>query len=129
MANLSRIAVNFPVSFSRPAARPVANYQTCLHQLTSNPSLRQISPIIPAISNSYSTRTVSISEQCRDRTSKRAQYRLASIQHRAFSRSTALARDHYFDTLKFVQLLKDEGFTEDQAVAMMKVLGDVIEER
>jgi len=31
--------------------------------------------------------------------------------------------------LKFVQRLKDEGFTEEQAEGMMKVLGDVIEER
>jgi hypothetical protein len=38
-------------------------------------------------------------------------------------------RDHHFDTLKFVQRLKDEGFTEEQGVAMMKVLSDVIEER
>jgi hypothetical protein len=39
------------------------------------------------------------------------------------------ARDHHFDTLKFVQRLKDEGFTEEQAEAMMRVLSDVIEER
>ncbi|KAF2456918.1 hypothetical protein BDY21DRAFT_287225 [Lineolata rhizophorae] len=45
-----------------------------------------------------------------------------------FSASAALARVHHFDTLKFVQRLKDEGFTEEQAVAMMQVLGDVIEE-
>jgi hypothetical protein len=38
-------------------------------------------------------------------------------------------RDHHFDTLKFVQRLKDEGFTEEQSVAVMKVLADVIEER
>jgi hypothetical protein len=38
-------------------------------------------------------------------------------------------KDHHFDTLKFVQRLKDEGFTEEQAVAMMRVLSDVIEER
>lgn len=38
-------------------------------------------------------------------------------------------RDHHFDTLKFVQRLKGEGFTEEQAAAMMKVLNDVIEER
>ncbi|KAK4546225.1 hypothetical protein LTR36_002362 [Oleoguttula mirabilis] len=47
---------------------------------------------------------------------------------RAFTQSGKRARDHHFDTLKFVQRLKEEGFTEDQAVAMMKVLGDVIEE-
>jgi hypothetical protein len=60
---------------------------------------------------------------------QRAKQNTTSLQQRAFSRSAVLPRDHHFDTLKFVQLLKDEGFTEDQAVAMMKVLGDVIEER
>lgn len=47
---------------------------------------------------------------------------------RAFSTSRAQQRDHHFDTLKFVQRLKGEGFNEDQAVAMMRVLNDVIEE-
>ena len=47
----------------------------------------------------------------------------------ASSTSTQRNRDHHFDTLKFVQRLKDEGFTEEQAVAMMKVLSDVVEER
>ena len=57
--------------------------------------------------------------------------RPSSIQEtakRTFANSGKRARDHHFDTLKFVQRLKEEGFTEDQAVAMMKVLGDVIEE-
>lgn len=54
----------------------------------------------------------------------------STIHHRrAFSATAIRARDHHFDTLKFVQRLKDEGFTEEQAVAMMKVLSDVIEER
>lgn len=39
-----------------------------------------------------------------------------------------MARDHHFDTLKFVQRLKKEGFSEEQAVAMMRVLNDVIQE-
>lgn len=47
---------------------------------------------------------------------------------RAFSTSQSLARDHHFDTLKFVQRLKDEGFSEEQSKAMMLVLSDVIEE-
>ena len=38
-------------------------------------------------------------------------------------------KDHHFDTLKFVQRLKDEGFTEEQAEGMMRILSDVIEER
>ncbi|PQE27340.1 hypothetical protein CJF32_00000318 [Rutstroemia sp. NJR-2017a WRK4] len=47
---------------------------------------------------------------------------------RAFHATPRQSRDHHFDTLKFVQRLKDDGFTEEQAVAMMKVLSDVIEE-
>lgn len=47
---------------------------------------------------------------------------------RAFHASAIRQRDHHFDTLKFVQRLKDEGFSEEQAVAMMRVLNDVIQE-
>jgi Protein of unknown function (DUF1640) len=47
---------------------------------------------------------------------------------RAFSTSRPQQKDHHFDTLKFVQRLKGEGFSEEQAVAMMRVLNDVIEE-
>lgn len=49
-------------------------------------------------------------------------------QHHAFSTTPRRTKDHHFDTLKFVHRLRREGFTEDQAVAMMRVLGDVIEE-
>lgn len=55
--------------------------------------------------------------------------RLAAPKSRSFSTSLSRPRDHHFDTLKFVQRLKHDGFTEEQAVAMMKVLSDVIEER
>lgn len=47
---------------------------------------------------------------------------------RAFSTTRSNATAHHFDTLKFVQRLKGEGFSEDQAAAMMRVLNDVIEE-
>ncbi|KAI1828100.1 hypothetical protein F4861DRAFT_490625 [Xylaria intraflava] len=47
---------------------------------------------------------------------------------RSFHATAPRGRDHHFDTLKFVQRLQSEGFTEDQSVAMMKVLNDVIEE-
>lgn len=50
-------------------------------------------------------------------------------RQRAFHASAPRRRDHHFDTLKFVQRLQSEGFTEEQSVAMMKVLNDVIEER
>ena len=51
-----------------------------------------------------------------------------ALQKRAFSATAPNRKDHQFDTLKFVQRLQQEGFNEEQAVAMMKVLGDVIEE-
>lgn len=51
------------------------------------------------------------------------------VLQRSFHATAPRARDHHFDTLKFVQRLQSEGFTEDQSVAMMKVLNDVIEER
>ncbi|KAI2628992.1 hypothetical protein GGS21DRAFT_232957 [Xylaria nigripes] len=47
---------------------------------------------------------------------------------RSFHATAPRGRDHHFDTLKFVQRLQSEGFTEEQSVAMMKVLNDVIEE-
>ena len=53
----------------------------------------------------------------------------AARNHRkCFSTTPFLSRDHHFDTLKFVQRLKDEGFSEEQSKAMMLVLSDVIEE-
>jgi hypothetical protein len=48
--------------------------------------------------------------------------------HKAFSTTAVQRKEHHFDTLKFVQRLKEEGFSEEQAVAMMRVLNDVIEE-
>ena len=47
---------------------------------------------------------------------------------KCFSTAPTLYRDHHFDTLKFVQRLKAEGFSEEQSKAMMLVLSDVIEE-
>lgn len=50
------------------------------------------------------------------------------LARRAFHATPSRQRDHHFDTLKFVQRLKEEGFSEEQAVAMMRVLNDVIQE-
>ena len=58
-----------------------------------------------------------------------ATYSYAAHNRRhCFSTTSTLSRDHHFDTLKFVQRLKDEGFSEEQSKAMMLVLSDVIEE-
>lgn len=53
---------------------------------------------------------------------------IARNHRQCFSTNPILSRDHHFDTLKFVQRLKDEGFSEEQSKAMMLVLSDVIEE-
>ncbi|KAL8781143.1 MAG: hypothetical protein Q9213_006143 [Squamulea squamosa] len=50
------------------------------------------------------------------------------LSQKPFSTTSYLFRDHHFDTLKLVQRLKDEGFSEEQSKAMMLVLSDVIEE-
>lgn len=47
---------------------------------------------------------------------------------RAFHATPFRPRDHHFDTLKFVKRLQAEGFSEEQAVAMMRVLNDIIQE-
>lgn len=49
-------------------------------------------------------------------------------QRRPFAATPVRPRDHHFDTLKFVERLRAEGFTQEQSVAMMKVLSDVVEE-
>lgn len=70
--------------------------------------------------------------QLRSRTeshSLAAGYKAAGSFRRSFSATAPQLKDHHFDTLKFVQRLKDEGFTEEQAEGMMRVLSDVIEER
>lgn len=65
-----------------------------------------------------------------DRSSRRAPSVLQQpALRRAFHASAPRRREHHFDTLKFVQRLQSEGFTEEQSVAMMKVLNDVIQER
>ncbi|KAK5697120.1 Protein fmp32, mitochondrial [Elasticomyces elasticus] len=59
---------------------------------------------------------------------RRRQPSILAAAQKSFSTSQIHSRDHHFDTLKFVSRLKSEGFTEPQAVALMKVLGNIIEE-
>ena len=53
----------------------------------------------------------------------------AKSRSHGFHVSARSCREHHFDTLKVVKRLEDEGFTEQQAEAMVRVLSDVIEER
>ncbi|KAH8645488.1 hypothetical protein BX600DRAFT_406538 [Xylariales sp. PMI_506] len=68
------------------------------------------------------------SQRMADKPSGRSSILQHPILKRSFHATAPRSRDHHFDTLKFVQRLQSEGFTEEQSVAMMKVLNDVIEE-
>ncbi|KAH0379434.1 DUF1640-domain-containing protein, partial [Aureobasidium melanogenum] len=82
---------------------------------------------LPSASMNYTTRALPRAQHFPS-AGRIAYGQTAVQQRRQFSATTQRNRDHHFDTLKFVQRLKDEGFTEEQAVAMMKVLSDVVEE-
>lgn len=112
---LSRALVQ-PSSWTTSTIRPVSSY-------------RHSSPITSTTEQQRTSATTIYARQqwaTRLRSSNTGKQPLTSS--RPFTTSTALSRDHRFDTLKFVQRLQSEGFTEPQAVAMMKVLSDVIEE-
>jgi len=98
-------------SISLPSSAP--SYHTCADAATP-PSHRRRPSTIPANAAPLRHNGVYV-----------AAYRPA---RRAFSATATTQKDHHFDTLKFVQRLKAEGFNEEQAVAMMRVLNDVIEE-
>ncbi|KAH0046565.1 hypothetical protein KCU96_g24934, partial [Aureobasidium melanogenum] len=89
---------------------------------------RTYASTLPSASMNYTTRALSRAQHFPS-AGRIAYGQTAVQQRRQFSATTQRNRDHHFDTLKFVQRLKDEGFTEEQAVAMMKVLSDVVEER
>ncbi|CAM1503051.1 Fc.00g078270.m01.CDS01 [Cosmosporella sp. VM-42] len=101
---LPRLSWNTPLSASRAVSRPLTAIQSR--------EQRRSFASFPASSSS---------RRC-------AQHSESPILRRAFHATALRQRDHHFDTLKFVKRLQSEGFTEEQSVAMMKVLNDVIEE-
>lgn len=102
-------------SFHRSATQNV--FEARRHQSSTAPERCASRPITTALQ--------------RHKQSTYSAARVTSIfeSRRNFSATAPQFRDHHFDTLKFVQRLKDEGFTDEQAEGMMRVLGDVIEER
>ncbi|KAI4202867.1 MAG: hypothetical protein LQ350_002238 [Teloschistes chrysophthalmus] len=83
-------------------------------------------PVEPSPPSLNPARSLSSNHRNGEANPLRAAYRL--LQQKPFSTTSYLFRDHHFDTLKLVQRLKDEGFSEEQSKAMMLVLSDVIEE-
>jgi hypothetical protein len=107
---------------------PQLSWTAPLGQAHAKPMLFRLA----ATTAAFSTTTPSCRPQTPKRrtppTSKPISSPSSPLARRAFHASAVRRRDHHFDTLKFVQRLQDDGFTEDQSVAMMKVLNDVIEE-
>lgn len=104
---------------SRCSNRPITSIAHPWYEHDRRPSARWTSTI-------QKHRTRPSSAAPKEPNPLRAAFRIVS--QNPFSTTSYLFRDHHFDTLKFVQRLKDEGFSEEQSKAMMLVLSDVIEE-
>ncbi|KAK7447175.1 hypothetical protein Landi51_07050 [Colletotrichum acutatum] len=103
---------------------------------TGSHAMRPVSALPPSSRRRMHTRTSAFHEsnipsRCRSNGLKTegASILASSGLTRSFHATPSRQRDHHFDTLKFVQRMKSEGFTEVQAEATMKVLNDVIQER
>lgn len=110
---------------SATAFRPAAQYvvEARRHRSSAAPERCATSPVTTALQRQR------ISRSSREATRFATGYASALDFRRSFTATAPQSKDHHFDTLKFVQRLKEEGFTDEQAEGMMKVLGDVIEER
>lgn len=105
----------------RPAAQSIAEARR--HRSSTAPERRTASAITTALQRQ---RALKYQKQSG---SFATGYGSALEFRRNFSATAQQSKDHHFDTLKFIQRLKEEGFTDEQAEGMMRVLGDVIEER
>ncbi|KAF9692233.1 hypothetical protein EKO04_009433 [Ascochyta lentis] len=105
---------------SRPAAQCLV--ETRRHRSTAAPERSATTPISAVLQRQRILRSK------KEVIHFAAGYASALAFRRRFSATAPQLKDHHFDTLKFVQRLKEEGFTDEQAEGMMKVLGDVIEE-
>ncbi|TAQ88398.1 hypothetical protein B7494_g3267 [Chlorociboria aeruginascens] len=120
MANTAQILPRFLLP--RLSWKPAPLHQSTLRTLSILSSSHTTSRQRPIASNSLAYNGQNAIFQSKMMLLRNPSY------HRAFHATARHSRDHHFDTLKFVQRLQEEGFTEAQSVAMMKVLSDVIEE-
>jgi len=120
-----------PFTLSRaslPIRRSVVNSITPVH------ATRSVSTTITTLTNRDAQRTPRplsrrpLSHPTLQRPPPQLPLAPSPILARAFTATAQRPRDHHFDTLKFIQRLQDEGFSEAQAISLMRVLSDVIEE-
>jgi len=128
----TRLCAIAPAARTRWHIKPSLHYSNTTRQLSSvaltrrRSSSAQSPPPSPSLKyvSSASSRTTSSAPLRHNGTYATA----FQVARRTFATTRANQKSHHFDTLKFVQRLKDEGFNETQAVAMMRVLNSVIEE-
>jgi hypothetical protein len=110
---------------STNAFRPVAQnvFEARRHRTSITPERCAARPVSSALQRQHVLRSQDKAVQFA------AGYASALEFRRNFSATAPQFKDHHFDTLKFIQRLKEEGFTDEQAEGMMRVLSDVIEER
>ncbi|KAJ9650947.1 Protein fmp32, mitochondrial [Neophaeococcomyces mojaviensis] len=108
---------------SLQSSRTLSSVASSRSRSSSNPSSPPSSPRIKYAS--FSSTPVAAGSPIRHNGTYAATFQIA---RRTFATTRANQKSHHFDTLKFVQRLKAEGFNETQAVAMMRVLNSVIEE-
>ena len=128
MSNPITIQRQFPRLLSSRWASASSVLQSASPQISSNLNAKERSRYRSPSTTSLRLQCI-FSKQSQTHGVRDSNMKTLRQSRRAFSSTPARMRDHHFDTLKFAQRLKDEGFTEEQAVAMMKVLSDVIEER
>ncbi|RPA81543.1 DUF1640-domain-containing protein [Ascobolus immersus RN42] len=94
---------------------------------TFNPAKRiRVTPTSGFSTSSHNLSRLAIGSIRRPTAEKRDGAVLGEL--RRFHSAPRLRKEHHFDTLKFVQRLKEEGLTEEQSVGLMRVLSDVIDE-
>lgn len=125
----SQLTPKVRTNVKRPAPPPLHRLtQICPLYITPSPQLAHIKHQLPAHFERPSGQRIPVPANAPPIRHNGVYVATSKPAKRAFSTSRSHQKDHHFDTLKFVQRLKGEGFSEEQAVAMMRVLNDVIEE-
>ncbi|KAL7269955.1 Protein fmp32, mitochondrial [Rhizina undulata] len=105
--------------------RPVLRASSATTPTTTKLLARSLSTKVPRLGAAAGRNVWVCDRRIEGRIERRAD---AWAHRRAFHASVRSGKDHHFDTLKFVQRLQAEGFSEEQAMALMRILNDVIEE-
>jgi hypothetical protein len=115
----------------RPSLQPFTPSQiyTSARSASTASKALKISRLCPPLSSAHPASLLALRPTQVSVTLSTLHRQLLTEQRHGFHTTPARPKDHHFDTLKFVQRLQAEGFSEEQSEALMRVLSDVIEER